>query len=331
MKFNYIKLLICLFLLSPYVAYAEPSEKGVVGTKVIWEQNEIPVCWKYLDPLYAEEFTWVKNAVADTWEAASKVKFVGWGECPEFSPEGGNGIRIGVGTVGPQVFAFGSALGDHRLGMILNFTFDEWKPSCGSTSESYRRYCIEVITVHEFGHALGFYHEQRRSDTPAGCSQTQEPDISPEEAIIGDWDIDSVMNYCNPRWSGDGTLSETDILTVQTFYGKPDRNPNTDMSPTARIAKHQTSIPIGSYLNFDGSPSYDPEGYALTYSWRFGDTSSNIITSSPYVEHVFNIEGHFAIFLTVDDGFKSSQPNMSSVTVYDPIKVLIPVLSMLLN
>jgi len=314
--------------LSPYAAYAQPSTKGVVGTKVIWEQNEIPVCWttfKVLNPIYEEEFAWVKNAVADTWEAASKVRFVGWGECPEFSSKGGNGIRIGVGTVGPQVFAFGSALEDHRLGMVLNFTFDEWKPSCGSTSESYRQFCIEAIAVHEFGHALGFYHEQRRSDTPAGCSQTQEPDISPDDVIIGEWDIDSVMNYCNPRWSGDGTLSETDILTVQTFYGKPDRN------PVARIAKHQTSIPIGSHLNFDGSQSYDPDGNALTYSWRFGDTSSNIRTSSPYIEHLFNIEGHFGIFLTVDDGLTSSQPSMSSVMVYDPIKVIIPILSMLLN
>ncbi len=330
MKFSYIKFLICLFLLSPYAAYSQPSTKGVVDTKVIWEQNEIPVCWLYLDPLSAEEFTWVKDAVANTWEAASKVRFVGWGQCAEYSSNGDNGIRIGVGTVGPQVFAFGSALRFHALGMVLNFTFDEWKPSCGSTSESYRQFCIETIAVHEFGHALGFFHEQSRPDTPAGCSQTQEADIT-GHVIIGDWDIDSVMNYCNPRWNGDGTLSETDILTVQTFYGKPDRNPNTDRSPTARIAKHQTSIPIGSYLNFDGSPSYDPEGYALTYSWRFGDTSSTIITSSPYVEYVFNIEGDFAIFLTVDDGIKSSQPNMSSVTVYDPTKIIIPILSLLLN
>jgi len=33
------------------------------------------------------------------------------------------------------------------------------------------------------------------------------------------YDPDSIMNYCNPHWNGDGKLSTLDIEAVQKFYG----------------------------------------------------------------------------------------------------------------
>ena len=37
--------------------------------------------------------------------------------------------------------------------------------------------------------------------------------------MIGAWDLYSVMNYCNPKWMGDGKLSPTDIAMAQKYYG----------------------------------------------------------------------------------------------------------------
>ena len=37
----------------------------------------------------------------------------------------------------------------------------------------------------------------------------------------GDWDLASVMNYCNPNWNGNGQLSDTDIAAVRYYYGAP--------------------------------------------------------------------------------------------------------------
>lgn len=44
--------------------------------------------------------------------------------------------------------------------------------------------------------------------------------------MVGGWDIDSVMNYCNPDWNGDGSLSNGDIAGVQQFYGPATSNCN---------------------------------------------------------------------------------------------------------
>lgn len=37
--------------------------------------------------------------------------------------------------------------------------------------------------------------------------------------MIGPWDLNSVMNYCNPSWNGNGNLNRTDIQGVQALYG----------------------------------------------------------------------------------------------------------------
>jgi hypothetical protein len=97
-------------------------------------------------------------------------------------------------------------------GIVLNFTFQNWSTDCQSTKES----CIRAIAVHEFGHALGFAHEQNRPDTPSWCNDVEGQN---GDTLVGSWDLDSVMNYCNPNWNGNGHLSMRDIAGLQKFYG----------------------------------------------------------------------------------------------------------------
>lgn len=185
-----------------------------VSTSRLWKTNSIAVCWESPSSTQATEREWVRSAATRTWAAVSRVDFTHWGSCPSFF----SGIRIRVSDERPHVKAVGSDLNGMVGGMVLNFTFNNWGTSCRTD----RQGCIEKIAVHEFGHALGFVHEQNRSDTPDWCAA--EDDGSRGDVFYGVWDRDSVMNYCSTAWNNNGNLTDTDRWGVQWSYrlnGKP--------------------------------------------------------------------------------------------------------------
>ena len=53
---------------------------------------------------------------------------------------------------------------------------------------------------------------------PTPRSWCDEEQGSDGDTMVGGWDLDSVMNYCNPDWNGDGNLSSGDIAGIQQFY-----------------------------------------------------------------------------------------------------------------
>lgn len=182
------------------------SPYGYVSSLDIWHQDNIAVCWEDFGQSTAERRGWTREEVEGSWERESGINFTGWGECQATS----QGIRIRVKDERSSSY-LGTVLDGRPDGMTLNHSYINFVPSCQYKLET----CIRATSIHEFGHALGFYHEQDRDDNECPAER-----MDRQNGIkLGEFDTKSIMNYCLPGYrDGDGVLSAGDIAAVREIY-----------------------------------------------------------------------------------------------------------------
>ncbi len=184
----------------------EPSVESnesasVINTTNRWEENAILVCWVNPDSTNSAARTAIQNAVTTEYGTKTRVFFYGWGAC------GNNGfahVRIRIADERPHSHVGPIVRGET---MLLNTTYQSF-----SKGASWR---MIPDAIHEFGHTIGLYHDQDRSDSPC---RDEPKDHEDDDAIFGPYDSQSVMNYCVPLHS---TLSSGDVLAIKALFGSP--------------------------------------------------------------------------------------------------------------
>lgn len=90
-------------------------------------------------------------------------------------------------------------------------------------------------------------------------------------------------------------------------------------SPPVADIKEPYWAGIGDTIHFDGSGSYDPDGFSMTYEWDFGDGSPPVTgTDLKNPTHSYFTNGVYYVTLTVTDQDGMTDSDQARVDITDP-------------
>jgi FG-GAP-like repeat len=174
-----------------------------------WPGRSIPVCWapagapSYLQPTvpglaisdYPETAVEIRGYLRSSWTQATGLSLPGWAQCPA-DPSGSVELMPIDRIHDPLGYSYTIGYAPSGTGIEL------------STSAT-------RVAIHEFGHTLGFTHEEAR---PEGSECSYVEHAPGGDTLNTPQDDRSIMEYCsNQSW-----LSYWDEIGAQNAYGRPD-------------------------------------------------------------------------------------------------------------
>jgi hypothetical protein len=244
------------------------EEKGLVVQSSLRFTNTITVCWTADSNASTADKAAVIENVEATWKGYANLAFDWYSsgttpricnsqQAPSFN------IKIWQDTTqtrGCAVVGKNTQVGIGCTGSVAH-SYANMLLGAGSIPSN------SITAVHEFGHAIGFYHEQDRGDST--CSEGDNP-LEPGAVAVGPYDANSIMNYCADKAGPE--ISSGDVIASVFMYG------GRTTSPTFRTRSwlptdvtYTVSLPSGggmsvTQLSVSTSPANLAFGSAMTGS-----------------------------------------------------------------
>ncbi|MFK7823448.1 MAG: hypothetical protein AB8G05_04795 [Oligoflexales bacterium] len=284
-----------------------PNEEGlnlaIRNYDHLWNKKSLSVCW--------ENDNNKNNGKAITQEIVTSefakvgFDFTGWNKCDS----NGADIRINVGDyLWPRVSSLGKNLQNVQNGVTLTFSFDQansgsWAYRC-KINPNYRDNCIRNYALHEFGHVIALEHEANRADS--FCADSTNAAV----IAIGEYDQDSIMNYCaNRRFIQSNLvpkLSSGDISGINDLYSSVPDATDTDTGSDNDSSDNDSS-------DNDSSTELSGQNFILIVSGNHLVSSTNILACPDNGDNSgiksidsFNFtNGSVTVRLSLDTGFNN--------------------------
>lgn len=199
--------------------------EGLYQSERLWSGARAVVCFSNDSPGSVEFRANVKKIIYREFNQRTVFQFSGFELCSKLPRAN---IEVKVLGDGRSFSSIGNTMGRERKILSHFFPFlKERSPMFlylnNSKGVPKDPVIMHNLIIHEFGHAAGLEHEHKRADNKNGVFCADEGDgianPSPGNIHLGEFDINSVMNYCRPDfYSQEISLSQGDIDTIAMAY-----------------------------------------------------------------------------------------------------------------